>query len=121
LKKVLDDDDPSVALAAVHARDLMHDDSAYEVYYEVLTGQRKAGKGLIASETSILKDPTKMAELGFEQGIGFVSFAGVGWVEVKTITKDDTSPVRAAATEVLAKDPDPAATKTLAAAAGDKS
>jgi hypothetical protein len=121
LKKALDDDDPSVALAAAHALDLMHDDSAYEVYYEVLTGQRKAGKGLIASQTSILKDPKKMAELGFEQGIGFVPFAGVGWVAIKTITKDDTSPVRAAAAKVLAKDPDPAATKTLAAASGDKS
>jgi HEAT repeat protein len=121
LKEALDDDDPSVALAAAHALDLMHDGSAYEVYYEVLTGQRKAGKGLIASQTSILKDPRKMAQLGFEQGIGFVPFAGVGWVAVKTITKDDTSPVRAAAAKVLAKDPDPAATKTLADAAGDKS
>jgi len=121
LKKALDDDDPSVALAAAHALDLMHDHSAYEVYYEVLTGQRKAGKGLIASQTSILKDPKKMAQLGFEEGIGFVPFAGVGWVAVKTITKDDTSPVRAAAAKVLAKDPDPAATKTLADAAGDKS
>src|ERR1700674_3170510 len=121
LKKALDDDDPSVALAAAHALDLMHDHSAYEVYYEVLTGQRKAGKGLIASQTSILKDPKKMAQLGFEQGIGFVPFAGVGWVAIKTITKDDTSPVRAASPKVLAKDPDPAATKTLADAAGDKS
>jgi hypothetical protein len=121
LKKALDDDDPSVALAAAHALDLMHDNSAYEVYYEVLTGQRKAGKGLIASQTSILKDPKKMAQLGFEEGIGFVPFAGVGWVAIKTITKDDTSPVRAAAAKVLAKDPDPAATKTLADAAGDKS
>ena len=121
LKKALDDDDPAVALAAAHALDLMHDHSAYEVYYEVLTGQRKAGKGLIASQTSILKDPKKMAQLGFEEGIGFVPFAGVGWVAIKTITKDDTSPVRAAAAKVLAKDPDPAATKTLADAAGDKS
>src|ERR1700676_3331312 len=121
LKKALNDDDPSVALAAAHALDLMHDHSAFEVYYEVLTGQRKAGKGLIASQTSILKDPKKMAQLGFEQGIGFVPFAGVGWVAVKTITRDDTSPVRAAAAKVLAKAPDPAATKTLADAAGDKS
>jgi hypothetical protein len=37
-----------LALAAAHSLELMHDDSAYEVYYEVLTGQRKAGRGLIA-------------------------------------------------------------------------
>src|SRR6202163_2062494 len=121
LKKALDDDDPSVALAAAHALNLMHDDSAYGVYYAVLTGQRKAGKGLIASQTSILKDPKNMAELCFEQGIGFVPFAGVGWIAIKTITKDETPPCRAAAAKVLAKDPDPAATKTLADAAADKS
>ena len=121
LKEALDDNDPAVALAAAHALDEMHDDSAYEVYYEVLTGQRKADKGLVASQTAILKDPKKMALLGFEQGIGFVPFADIGWVAFRTITKDDTSPVRAAAAKVLAKDPDPAATKALADAAGDKS
>src|SRR6266478_1269068 len=121
LKKALDDKDPSVALAAAHSLDLMHDHSAYEVYYEVLTGQRKAGRGLIASQTSILKDPKKMAHLGFEEGIGFIPFAGIGWGAIKAIRKDDSSPVRAAAAKVLAKDPDPAATKALADAVGDKS
>jgi HEAT repeat protein len=121
LRAAMDDHDPSVALAAAHSLELMHDDSAYEVYYEVLTGQRKTGKGLIASQTSILKDPKKMAQLGFEEGIGFIPFAGIGWGAIKTITKDDSSPVRAAAAKVLAKDPDPAATKALADAIGDKS
>jgi HEAT repeat protein len=121
LKEALDDNDPAVALAAAHALDEMHDDSAYEVYYEVLTGQRKAGKGLVASQTAILKDPKKMALLGFEQGIGFVPFADIGWIAFRTMTKDDTSPVRAAAAKVLAKDPDPAVTKALADTANDKS
>jgi HEAT repeat protein len=121
LKKALGDKNPAVALAAAHSLELMHDDSAYEVYYEVLTGQRKAGKGLIASQTSVLKDPRKMAQLGFEEGIGFIPFAGIGWQAIKVIRKDDSSPVRAAAAKVLAKDPDPAATKALADAAGDKS
>jgi HEAT repeat protein len=121
LRAALDDNDPSVALAAAHSLELMHDDSAYEVYYEVLTGQRKASRGLIASQTSMLKDPKKVAQLGFEEGIGFVPFAGMGWGAIKAITKDDSSPVRAAAAKVLAKDPDPAATKALADAVGDKS
>ena len=121
LKLALDDNDPAVALAAAHALDEMHDNSAYEVYYEVLTGQRKAGRGLIASQTAVLRDPKKMALLGFEQGIGFVPFADIGWVAFRTITKDDTSPVRAAAAKVLAKDPDPTVTKALADAADDKS
>jgi HEAT repeat protein len=121
LREALDDKDPSVALAAAHSLELMHDVSAYGVYYEVLTGERKTGRGLIASEASILKDPKKMAQLGFEEGIGFIPFAGVGWGAFKVITKDDSSPVRAAAAKVLAKDPDPATTKALADATGDKS
>ena len=121
LRAALDDHDPSVALAAAHSLDLMHDDSAYEVYYEVLTGQRKAGKGLIASQTSILKDPKKMAQLGFEEGIGFIPFAGIGWEAIRVIRKDDSSPVRAAAAKVLAMDPDPTVTKALADAVEDKS
>jgi len=121
LREALDDPDPSVALAAAHSLDLMHDDSAYNVYYEVLTGQRKSGKGLIASQTAILKDPKKMAQLGFEQGVGFIPFAGIGWEAFKVIRKDDSSPVRAAAAKVLVNDPDPAVTQALIDAAGDKS
>jgi HEAT repeat protein len=121
LKVVMDDQDPSVALAAAHSLILMHDNSAYEVYYEILNGERKAGKGLIASQVSILHDPKKMAALGFEEGIGFIPFAGIGWGAIKAIRKDDLSPVRAAAAKVLAKDPDPATTKALADAVGDES
>ncbi len=121
LKAAMEDQDPSVALAAAHSLDLMHDNSAYEVYYEILNGDRKAGKGLIASQTSMLHDPKKMAEFGFEQGIGFVPFAGIGWGAIKAIRKDDASPVRAAAARVLARDPDPATTKALTEATGDNS
>jgi HEAT repeat protein len=121
LKAAFDDPDPVVVLAAAHSLDLMHDNSAYEVYYEVLNGERKAGKGLISSQASLLHDPKKMAALGFEEGIGFVPFAGIGWGAIKVITKDDASPVRAAAAKVLAKDPDPATTEALIDATGDKS
>jgi HEAT repeat protein len=121
LKAAMEDQDPSVALAAAHSLDLMHDNSAYEVYYEILNGQRKAGKGLIASQTSMLRDPKKMAEFGFEEGIGFIPFAGIGWGAIKAIRKDDSSPVRAAAARVLARDPDPATTKALIEATGDNS
>ena len=121
LREALDDDDPSVAVAAAHSLDLLHDDSAFELYYEILTGQRRAGKGLVASQTARLKDPKKLAQLGFEEGIGFLPFAGIGWMAIKTVTKDDSSPVRAAAVKVLARDPDPATTNALSEAAEDKS
>jgi HEAT repeat protein len=121
LKAAMADQDPSVALAAAHSLDLMHDGSAYEVYFEILNGDRKAGKGLVAAQASMLHDPKKMAEFGFEQGIGFVPFAGIGWGAIKAIRKDDASPVRAAAARVLARDPDPATTKALIEATGNNS
>jgi|SRR5579862_7675095 len=121
LRAATEDQDPTVVLAAAHSLDLMHDNSAYEVYYEVLNGERKAKKGLIASQASMLHDPKKMAELGFEEGIGFIPFAGIGWGAIKAIRKDDSSPVRAAAARVLARDPDPATTQALTEAAGDNS
>src|SRR3984885_1512599 len=79
LKDALADDEPGVVLSAAHALDLMHDRAAFEVYYEILTGQRKTSKGLVASQIAVLKDPKKLALLGFEEGIGFVPFAGMGW------------------------------------------
>ena len=121
LRAAFDDHDPLVVLAAAHSLDLMHDNSAYEVYYEVLNGERKAKKGLISSQVSLFHDPKRMAALGFEEGIGFIPFAGIGWGASKAIAKDDSSPVRAAAAKVLAKDPDPATTTALTDAAGDKS
>lgn len=121
LYKTIDDEDPSVALAAAHALDLMHDDRAYDVYYEILTGERKASKGMIASQAEILKDPKKLAEIGVNEGIGFIPFASIPWEAYRVIKKDDKSPVRVAAAKVLAQDPDPASGKALENAAGDNS
>jgi HEAT repeat protein len=121
LRAALEDQDPLVVLAAAHSLDLMHDNSAYEVYYEVLNGERKAKRSLIASQASLFHDPKRMAALGFVEGIGFIPFAGIGWGAIKAIAKDDSSPVRAAAAKVLARDPDPATTRALTDAAGDKS
>ena len=81
----------------------MQDKSSYEVFYEILTRQRKGRKGLISSSRSTLSDPNKMAQLGFEEGIGFIPFAGIWWRAVKEIKKDDSSPVRAASAIRLAR------------------
>jgi HEAT repeat protein len=121
LEKMLDDPDPKVVLSAAHALVQMKDDAGYEVYYEILTGERKAGPGLIASQKAMLKDPKKLAELGFHQGLGFVPFGGISYEAFKMLTKDDVSPLRAAAAKTLARDPDPGSLKALIKAAGDKS
>ncbi len=121
LKKALGDKEAPVVLAAAHALRNLGDNSAYEVFYAVLTGKRKTGEGLLAKQERMLRNPKKMAQFGFEQGIGFVPFAGMGWFVVKAIAKDDVSPVRAAAAEVLAEDPDPVSGEALVKAAFDKS
>jgi HEAT repeat protein len=121
LRDAMNDPEPTVALAAAHALLQLKDDAGYELYYAVLTGQRKSKKGLIAEQMEVLHDKKKMAQLGIEEGIGFIPFAGIGWSVLKMVRKDDTSPLRAAAARQLARDPDPASGDALLASASDKS
>jgi len=121
LHKLLDDDEPAVALAAASALIASKDPEAFEAYYEFLTGDRKATSGLIAAQMKTLRDPKKMAELGIEGGLGFVPYAGIGVQAFKTLHVDDVSPVRAAAAKMLANDPDPESGKALVDATSDKS
>jgi HEAT repeat protein len=120
LEKALEDSEPTVVLAAANSLLLLKDNAGYEIYYAVLTGERRAQKGLIKEQLDTLKDKKKMAELGLEEGIGFIPFAGIGYEIFKTVTKDDTSPVRAAAAKKLAHDPNPSSAEALATAAADK-
>jgi HEAT repeat protein len=120
LEEALGDSEPSVVLAAANSLLLLHDDVGYDTYYEVLTGERRASKGLIKEQLDTLKDKKKMAELGFEEGIGFIPFAGIGYEIFKTVTKNDSSPVRAAAAKKLAHDPAPDAAEALVKASADK-
>jgi len=120
LEGALQDSEPAVVLAAANSLLLLHDKIGYDVYYDVLTGERRANKGLIKEELDTLKDKKKLAELGFEQGIGFIPFAGMGYEAFKTVTKNDSSPVRAAAAKQLAHDPDPSTSKALVKASTDK-
>jgi HEAT repeat protein len=106
LEKALSDKEPLVTLAAAHSLLTMKDALAYEVYYEILTGERRSNKGLVAEQLDTLRDPKKMALLGFQEGIGFVPFAGIGYTAYRTVMKDDGSPVRAAAAKVLIEDHD---------------
>lgn len=113
LHDALKDSDVGVVMASAHALHAMGDPVAYEVYYAVLTGERKSGAGLLETQKKMLKDPKKMAQFGFEQGLGFIPFASIGYGVVKAVRKDDTSPVKAGAAKVLADDPDPRSGKAL--------
>jgi HEAT repeat protein len=121
LTEALSDKDPVVVLSAAHSLLLMHDRRAYEVYYAVLTGQRKAGRGLIAQQRAKLDDPKKLAVFGVETGLGFVPFGGFGVSAYNLITKNGSDSIRAAAAEVLAKDPDPESRTALIDAISDRS
>ena len=121
LKEALTDKSLGVILAATSSLRSLGDPSAYLVYYAVLTGERKSGEGLVAEQKKALSDPKKMAQLGFEQGIGFVPFASLGYGALKAVTADDESPVRAAAAVALANDPDAKSGEALVHAAEDKS
>lgn len=113
--------DVGAVVSCARALVALHDPVGYAVYYAVLTGEKKSGGALLDDQKKMLKDPKKMAQFGFEQGIGFVPFAGVGMGAFKALTKDDSSPVRAAAARILAKDPDPKTRDALVQAASDKS
>jgi len=121
LTDTLSDKDPVVVLSAAHSLLLMHDHKAYDVYYAVLTGQRKAGRGLIAEQRAKLDDPKNLAVFGVETGLGFAPFGGIGVSAYKLITKNGSDSVRAAAAEVLAKDPDPESRTALIDAISDHS
>ena len=121
LKNALADKKPAVALAAAHALQVLNDPAGYQVYHEVLTGERKSADGPVAQQMQTLKDGKKMAELALEEGLGFIPYADIGFSTIKAARKDDTSPVRAAAARALANDPDPRIGQALVRAASDKS
>jgi HEAT repeat protein len=106
LKASLSDKDPSVMLAATHALYVLKDPVAYEIYYAILMGDKKTSAGLIQSQLDRLKDPKQVAQMGFEQGIGFVPYAGMGYEAYRQLKKSKDSPVREAAARYLALDPD---------------
>jgi hypothetical protein len=123
LEKALDDDEPAVVLAAANSLMLMKDSRAYDVYYDVLTGNARPNKGFIKEQLKPFHDPKQVAALGFEEGIGFVPFAGIGYEVVKRVLKSasDSSLVRAAAAKKLAHDPNPDSADALVNATEDKS
>jgi HEAT repeat protein len=121
LKNTLSDKEIAVVLAAAHSLLLLHDNACYEVYYAILMRQRKSTEGLLAEGEETLRNPKKMAGMGFEEAIGYVPYGGFAYSAFKELRKDDVSPVRAAAAKALANDPDPRSARALTQAASDKS
>jgi len=121
LQAALEDKEPAVVLAAAQSLVRLRNARGYDVYYEVLTGQRAGGKGAVATELDTLKNPKKLAELGFEEGVGFVPFGGMGLETFRVLHGGSNSAVRAAAAKMLTRDPEPEAGTALTDAVSDKS
>jgi len=119
LVEMFNDKEPAVIIAAAHAVIELGDNRGFNVYYAILTGEQKSGASLMDEQKKMLSDPKKMAQFGFEQGIGFIPFAGLGYGAFKMVTRDTTSPVLAAAALTLAKDPDPRSGQALSTTASD--
>lgn len=113
--------EPGVVMAEARALIALGEPLGYAVPYAILTGEKKSGGGLLDEQKKMLHDPKKMAQFGFDQGIGFIPFASVGMGAIKALTKDDSSPVRAAAARILANDSDPKSGEALIEASSDKS
>lgn len=120
LKNALMDNETEVVFAAGAALYVMKDQTGYSFYYAVLTGERKSGDKLLESQMKMLKDPAALAKIGFEAGIGMIPFGGVGLKAFKSIKTDNTSPVRAAAAQKIAHDPDPKSAEALVKATSDE-
>ncbi|HMD20260.1 MAG TPA: HEAT repeat domain-containing protein [Alloacidobacterium sp.] len=120
LHATFQDTDPSVIIAAAHSLIELGDNTGYNVYYAVLTGEQKTGQSLTEQQKKMLKDPKKMAALGVQVGVGFIPFGGLAMGGYKMLTRDDTSPVLAAAALMLAKDPDPKSGNALVDASANK-
>jgi len=125
LEAALDDQEPAVVLAAANSLLQLKDSNfAYDIYYGVLTGTMRTSNGAvreqIKEQMKILHDKKKIAQLGLEQGVGFIPYGGIGYGVVKNMMKSDNSTMRAAAAKKLAHDPDPITAKALIAATQDK-
>jgi len=106
LRGALHDREILVVLAAAHSLYLLKDPSAFPVYYAILMGDRKGSEGLVESQLDRLHDPRQLMQMGFEEGIGFVPYGGMGYEAYRPIRGHDPSAVRAVAARSLARDPD---------------
>jgi HEAT repeat protein len=113
LKTALDDKEIKVVIAAANALNAMKDPSAYQIYYALLTGERKSKQGLVQSQLDTLHDTKAVEKMALEAGIGFIPYGGMGWEAWKVVMKNDEAAAQAAAAIKLANDPDPKSAKAL--------
>jgi len=108
LQRVLDDDNPQVALAAAVTLWKMHDYSGEDLMIAVALGEAKSKPGLIKSEkhkaAKDLHSPKTMALIGINASSGaFLGPFGIGIKAIEVVDKNSGAAPRAAAIDQLAK------------------
>jgi len=120
LREATEDDDSRVSTAAADALISLGDTRGYDLYYELITGERKTGEGLITEKKRLMSNSKEMTLLALGAGIGFAPYAGYGWMIWRELSKDYVSPVRVRALKNLSTDHDPRIGQGLVRAASDK-
>lgn len=120
LKEALADKDNRVFFAAADSLLSLGDPAGYDVYYEILTGERKSGDNWMVQKRRLATDPRAVVLLGIGVGIGFAPYAGYGWMMWEEMSKDYSTPTRISALKKLANDPDPRIEEELVKVTSDK-
>lgn len=98
-----------VVIAAVLQK--FHDPQAFSIYYQILTGTRKTGGGILGG----LKDRKNLEKMGVAEAIGLIPYSGIATGAYNYFKENNSSnlTVDATAAAALASDPDPASEKAL--------
>lgn len=120
LRACLKDPEVQVVMACANTLYEFKDPAAFDVYYSVLTGERRSHESLLQSQMDTLKDRKQVEKLAFQAGIGFVPYGGMAWQAIETVTRNDGASVMALSALRLADDPNSSSVKALAKYALDK-
>ena len=120
LKEALADKEDRVYFAAANSLLLLGDSAGYDLYYEVLTGERKTGENCTTRYKRMFESPAELAYFGLGIGVGFIPYAGYPWAVLQIVAKNYGAPVEAEALRKLGADPDPRIGAALVKALSDK-
>lgn len=115
IKALLSNSDARTTLAIAAVLKKFGDPEGFEIYNELVTGERKDGQKL----TDGVKDRKGLEKMGAEAAIGFLPFGGVATGAYDYISGNSKSVanVYVVAVNALADDPDPQVKKALVQAA----
>lgn len=124
LRDAMNDPSPVVSFAAAQSLWRLGDHSGRQLFYDVLTGERKTTPGLIKQHVNQIKkdihDPKTLALIGIDQASGaFLGPFSMGVSVLEEYAKNTSSPVQAYCATLLSQDPTPDTTEQLSVALGD--